>query len=84
MSDQRREIELGCTVRDVVTGLKGVAVARLERIEGHVEYGVQLTSIDSDRMGATVWIGWQRLDVLSPEPIRLPGLVREVDAAVRK
>lgn len=40
--DQQKQIELGCRVKDTVTGFTGIATGRYEKITGQVSYGVEV------------------------------------------
>jgi len=44
-------LEFGCNVRDIATGLEGVVVARIEFISGVTEYGIRPKSTDTSRPG---------------------------------
>jgi len=61
-------IQLGSKVKDKYTGLKGVAMARVEYISGCIQYGVE--SLLPDGKVHETWIDLQRLEVV-------PGRARE-------
>lgn len=59
-------IKLGSKVRDSVSGFEGVAIARVEYLNGCTQYGV-LPKIPADgKMPDAVYIDYQRLEVTEP------------------
>lgn len=65
------KIELGQEVRDVVTGFAGIAVSRLEFLNGCVQYCVKPKAGDDGKMPEGEWIDIQQLEVVS-RGIRVP------------
>ena len=60
-------VKLGQKVRDVVTGLEGVATAKVEYINGCVQFGVQPPASDG-KCPDSVYIDHQRLEMVSEGP----------------
>ena len=56
-------IELGYTVRDVVTGFTGIATARVEYLNGCVQFCVTPKAVDN-KVVDSVYIDHQRLEAL--------------------
>lgn len=71
----KREFLLGSEVRDKVTGLTGIAIARLEYLNGCVQYGIKPQTLDKDgKIRPSEYIDSQQLELVSdgisvkPEP----------------
>lgn len=56
-------IELGNTVRDVVTGFTGIATARVEYLNGCVQFCLSPKAVDNKVVDG-VYIDHQRLEVV--------------------
>lgn len=63
-------VKLGDTVQDAVTGFVGVATARVEYINGCVQFGVTPKAVDG-KMPDAVYIDHQRLAVHG-DPVAMP------------
>lgn len=64
------EIKLGSKVKDTVTGFKGIAVSKVEYINGCVQYGVVPKTKDNSQPQVE-YIDYQQLAVLSkPKKIK--------------
>ena len=62
-------IKLGQKVRDKVTGFEGVATAKLEYINGCIQYCVKPKIKEQGKMPEGVYIDHQQLEVLDEETI---------------
>lgn len=60
-------IELGSVVRDKITGLHGVAVARTDWIHGCTRYGVQPTELHEGKPIDPLWFDEPQLEIVRPE-----------------
>lgn len=58
-----KEVKLGSRVRDMVTGIEGVAVARLEYMNGCVRYEVQPRGDKDGAKIASLWVDVQQMQV---------------------
>jgi hypothetical protein len=73
-------IPFGATVRDEITGMIGIVIARTEHMTGHVYCGFIPRSNDTPTVEpALVWIAQERLQVLDYELLKLPGDHRDVE-----
>lgn len=63
MSEQKKEhrIELGTPVEDIITGFKGIAIARLEHLTGCTQYGVAPRANKEGKFEETLYIDETRL-----------------------
>lgn len=57
-------IELGQKVRDTVTGFEGIAVSRLEYLNGCVQYLVKPKVGDDGKLPEGEWIDAQQVEVV--------------------
>jgi len=57
-------IELGQKVRDIVTGLEGIAVSRIEYLNGCIQYGIETESEDGNKLNKTEYLDEGRLKVI--------------------
>lgn len=77
-------IKLGQQVRDVVTGYEGIAVAKVEYINGCVQFAVQPKATDG-KLPESNYIDHQRLETIGAGPA-MPssdtgGVMRDVPPA---
>ena len=66
-----REIKLGEKVRDTVTGFEGIAVARVEYLNGCIQYAVQARVSDDGKLPAVEYFDHQRLELADVAPMKL-------------
>jgi hypothetical protein len=77
-------IDLGDEVKDVVTGLKGIAIGRIEYLNGCVRYDVKPAGLKQGKTIEGEWVDEQQLIVIkkgafesskpkSKEPKKQPG-----------
>lgn len=59
-----RSIELGTKVKDVVTGLTGIATARIEYINGCVQYAITPPVQADGKVNDSLWVDHQRIDIV--------------------
>lgn len=71
-------IRLGQKVRDVTSGLKGIAICRTEWLAGCVRITVQPPVGRDGKLPDAQTVDEQQLEVLTKEPIDLPGNVIEL------
>lgn len=64
-------IELGTTVKDVITGFEGVVVGRTEWLNGCVRYGVQSRELKDGVPKEAQWLDEEQLSVVKNRK-RLP------------
>lgn len=64
----KKQIALGSKVKDPVTGLTGMAVARIEYLNGCVRIEVQPKKVISGKPADTTWIDEGQLLGLKREP----------------
>jgi len=62
---KKKKITLGNEVRDIVTGFKGIAVARVEYINGCVQYCVKPQTGEDNKMPEGEYLDVQQLEVVS-------------------
>lgn len=60
----QHDIPLGATVRDRITGINGVVIAKVEYLFGCTQYGIQGPAENGKRNDAD-YLDWQRLEVLN-------------------
>ena len=60
-------IELGSVVRDKITGLQGIAVARTEWVHGCTRYGVQPTKLHEMKPIDPQWFDEPQLEIVQAE-----------------
>jgi len=60
-------VKLGQKVRDVVTGFEGIATAKVEYINGCVQFGVQPQAAEG-KFPDSVYVDHQRLAMISEGP----------------
>ena len=56
-------IELGVTVKDIVSGFSGIVTARIEYLNGCIQYCVKAKAI-KNKMEDGVWLDENQLDVV--------------------
>ena len=66
-------IERGVTVRDQITGLEGVVVARAQWLNGCIRYAIQPVQLDGGKMMDEVWLDEGRVDVVGSAGQRADG-----------
>lgn len=66
------EFNLGEELRDVVTGFKGVAVARIAYINGCVQYALQGASKDGSEIKPAEYFDFQRLESTGAPAVVMP------------
>ncbi len=57
-------IELGAKVRDKLTGFEGTVIARVEYLTGHIDYDVQPSCWEGNKMPDSAWISQERLEII--------------------
>lgn len=78
MSDESlKKIKLGSTVKDVVTEFEGIAVCRLESLDGAVDIGIQAKSTKDDKQSPIQYIAEVRLQVID-EGINIAPVKRSI------
>ncbi len=60
----KQEIKLGNKVRDIVTGFEGIATAKIEYLNGCIQYCVKPKTTDG-KMPEGEYIDHQQLDVIN-------------------
>lgn len=60
------EIKLGDKVRDEITGLVGIAVARIEFLNGCIQYDIQPPMNKKGEVPASEWVDVQQLEIIEP------------------
>lgn len=66
MAEQIFKIELGTEVKDIVTGMRGIVVARLEFLNRCIQYDVQPKKKPGDKERPKgLWVDEQQLEVIS-------------------
>jgi hypothetical protein len=58
----RKEIVLGSEVRDRVTGFKGIAVAKVEYINGCIQYGIRGKILKDGKFPDAIYIDEEHLE----------------------
>lgn len=57
-------IKLGSFVKDQITTVEGVAVSRLEYLNGCVRYEVQPQELKDGKPVSSTWVDYQQLEVI--------------------
>ena len=64
-------IALGSRVRDIITGVKGVAIGRTEWLYGCTRIAVEHMDLDKDgKTKEANWLDEQRIELIDGEPIK--------------
>ena len=72
MGDETVRITLGQTVRDRLTGLKGVATCRSEFLYGCVRIGVQPKEVKDGKPADWVYVDEPQLEVVGTKTVKRP------------
>lgn len=64
------DIELGDTIRDLITGAEGVATSKCEALTGCTQYCVTGKVKEDGKYPEQHWLDWQRLEVLAASTLR--------------
>ena len=59
-----KKIKLGSLVRDVITELEGVVIARIDYLNGCVQYSVQPKVNKQMNLGKVEWVDEEQLEVI--------------------
>ena len=62
-----KDIELGQTVRDKVTGFKGIAITKCKYLNGCIQYSIQPRVNDNGEIPKDQWIDEQQLEIIKEE-----------------
>ena len=57
-------IQLGLQVKDIVDGFIGIAISKVEYLNGCIQYGVQPPIGEDKKVGTIEWIDEQQLEVI--------------------
>lgn len=68
-----KKIPLGSTVKDLVTGLEGIATSRIEYLNGCVQYGVHPKVGADGKPADPVWVDVGQLRIVNP------GISKEIE-----
>lgn len=76
------KFELGITLKDIVTGFKGIVMSRIEYLTGCNQYGICPKNLNKDGNPRD----WQyfdehRLQIVDAKPIKLANKISEKDGA---
>ena len=63
----KKGIELGSRVRDIYTGLEGIAIGRTEWMYGCNRIGIEPTELHDGKPIAAQWFDEQRIEEVKPE-----------------
>ncbi len=63
---EQKMIRLGSKVKDVYSGIEGIAIGRTDWLYGCTRYGVE-TSEKKDGVPITIWFDEQRLSIVTEE-----------------
>ena len=58
------EIKLGYRARDVITGFEGIIIAKIEFINGCIQYNLIGKAPNSGEKIPDIWVDWQRIKVI--------------------
>ena len=61
------KIQLGSTVRDIVTGFKGMVVSEIKYLSGCLQYGVKAKVGKDGKVSEVEYIDVGQLEVIEPE-----------------
>ena len=64
-------IDLGSKVKDRISGVAGIAVSRIEFINGCTQYGVQAKIMKDGKVPDTVYVDEKQLDVLEQKKVKV-------------
>ena len=57
--------QLGLEMKDKITGIKGIAVARVEYLTGCTQYHIRPQTVKDDKMASAVTFDYTQLDIIS-------------------
>ncbi|MFA6411569.1 MAG: hypothetical protein WCW53_02660 [Syntrophales bacterium] len=70
---KKQEIKLGQKVRDLVTGLVGIAIAKCEFMNGCIQYGVKPSKLKEGTPRDAEYIDVQQLEIIGD------GLIKKIE-----
>jgi hypothetical protein len=62
-----KQFELGKTVRDRITTVEGIAMARIEYLNGYVRYDVQPVGLKDGKPFDSIWVDAHQLELVDKE-----------------
>ena len=73
-----KKIKLGSLVRDVITELEGIVIARIDYLNGCVQYSVQPKVDKQMKLGKVEWVDEEQLEVIGD------GVIKSYKLAIEK
>lgn len=73
MRQSKKSVELGDEVRDVISGLSGIATGKAEYLTGCTQFSLSQKKLTKEgSLADTVWLDESRLRLVKKQAVKLP------------